>query len=222
MAKYLTLYPGLEVHTGWAFIVDGDLDYDNNEHHRWGVRVGAFNFWCAGCLAEPGPDGFPSMSRAPNGLRLVLRYLRADDHVARRAECPVGVAGSPDGCLRTEAEAMDVHHNIEQIESGWDCDDMLTWLQRRCSTIRIDPIRTHEVGYTLECTDNVRSNQIIASVSAATLHAALKLAIQSVDLLDEARQQFEAGGSIKRSDAVVWGEGGRNGSVGGSRSPDVT
>jgi len=83
------IHPGAELHASWSFIVDGDLDYGAHEEHRWGVRIGDDSWWCAGCLAWPAIGGWPSMSLAPNGLRLVLRYLRADDRVARRFDCPI-------------------------------------------------------------------------------------------------------------------------------------
>lgn len=112
----------------------------------------------------------------------------------------------------TNANENATHLDTERVDGDdrWDCDDMLAWLRRRCSTIRVDPIRIHEIGYTLDCIDEtepMRPNRIMASVTAPTLHAALTMAIRSIDLLDEERQRG-SGADIEareqEADALRW------------------
>lgn len=79
----------------WSFIVEGDLDYGADEDHDFGVLIGDNTWWCAGCMSHPpryftedDHGGWPNLSAAPNGLRLVIERVDPSMSVARRPLCP--------------------------------------------------------------------------------------------------------------------------------------
>lgn len=112
--------------TPWHFIAEGNLDYANNEDHDYGVWISGDQWWCAGCLAAPPrefvdePGAWPTLTHAPNGLRLVIcRTEHIAGRVIRRPLCPrasvVPVPAPEDDPSYTEYVAAKMNGELDPV-----------------------------------------------------------------------------------------------------------